>query len=231
MIDRRALARAITLVESDNPAHHDEAKRLLSAMPARARRIGISGAPGVGKSTLIESLGLFLLNHGKHVAVLAIDPSSPVTGGSILGDKTRMPKLSNDSRAFVRPSPSRGVLGGVAHRTADCISLCEAAGFDVVIVETVGVGQSETAVKSMVDIFVLLIQPASGDELQGVKRGIVELADVLVVTKADLEEGRLADETKRQYARAVRKKTPVLKVSALTGEGIEELCRQICVQV
>ena len=229
IIDRRALARAITIVESDNPAHHDEAQRLLSVKHTHARRIGISGAPGVGKSTLIESLGLFLLNQGKHVAVLAIDPSSPITGGSILGDKTRMPKLSNDPRAFVRPSPSRGVLGGVSYKTPETITLCEIAGFDIVIVETVGVGQSETAVNSMVDVFVLLIQPGSGDELQGVKRGIVELADVVVVTKFDLEDGRLADETKRQYTRAVRKKTPVLKVSALTGEGIEALYQQICI--
>ena len=186
--DRRALARAITLVESTRADHRDDAVALLDELlPAtgRSTRVGISGAPGAGKSTFIETLGVHLVDAGHRVAVLAVDPSSARSGGSILGDKTRMEQLSRRAEAFIRPSPSGGTLGGVARRTREAMLVCEAAGFDVVLVETVGVGQSEVAVAGMVDLFVLLLAPGAGDELQGVKRGIVELADLVVVNKAD----------------------------------------------
>jgi len=186
--DRRALARAITLIESVRPDHEAEAEALLAAILPRAGgaiRLGITGAPGVGKSTFIEAFGQHLIAGGKRVAVLAVDPSSRRGGGSILGDKTRMTELSRDQRAFIRPSPAGTTLGGVARRTRESLLLCEAAGFEVVLVETVGVGQSEVAVADMVDMFVLLLGPGGGDELQGIKRGIMELADLVVVTKAD----------------------------------------------
>jgi len=187
---RRALAKAITLVESVKPEHQARAAALLDHLlqhTGKAIRLGITGVPGVGKSTFIEALGLDLIAQGKRVAVLAVDPSSSVTGGSILGDKTRMERLSQDERAFIRPSPSAGSLGGVAEKTREAMLLCEAAGYDVIIVETVGVGQSETAVAGMTDCFVLLQLPNAGDELQAIKKGVVELADIVVFNKADLD--------------------------------------------
>jgi LAO/AO transport system kinase len=232
--DRRALARAITLVESSRADHRADAAAFLDAiLPATgaATRVGISGAPGAGKSTFIEALGMHLVDRGHRVAVLAVDPSSARSGGSILGDKTRMEQLSRRSEAFIRPSPSGGTLGGVARRTREALLVCEAAGFDVVLVETVGVGQSEVAVAGMVDLFVLLLGPGAGDELQGVKRGIVELADLIVVNKADGELLDLARHTAADYAHALHlvRSTDdgsvdrVRTCSALLGEGIDEL--------
>jgi len=232
--DRRALARAITLVESTRPDHRIEADALLTEVTPRAgrsRRVGISGSPGSGKSTLIEALGQRIIDHGQTVAVLAVDPSSTRSGGSILGDKTRMEELTRRPEAFVRPSPTGGTLGGVARRTREAMLLCEAAGFDVVIVETVGTGQSEVAVEGMADCFLVLVAPGAGDELQGIKRGIIELADLVVVTKADGDLRRAADETAGQYASALhllRPKHPewtptVLECSALEGTGVDEL--------
>jgi LAO/AO transport system kinase len=232
--DRRALARAITLVESTRGDHRDDAVALLDELLAStgsARRAGISGAPGAGKSTFIEALGLHLVDRGHQVAVLAVDPTSTRTGGSILGDKTRMEELSRRPEAFIRPSPSGGTLGGVARRTREAMLVAEAAGFDVVLVETVGVGQSEVAVAGMVDVFCLLLAPGAGDELQGVKRGIVELADVVVVNKADGQLADIARHTAADYAHAlhfVRPRTEgwepkVLTCSALLGEGIGDV--------
>ena len=232
--DRRALARAITLVESTRPDHRAEAEELLSAVLPRtggAMRVGVSGSPGAGKSTFIEALGVHLTDHGHRVAVLAVDPSSSVTGGSILGDKTRMEELTRREAAFIRPSPSRGSLGGVARRTREVLLLCEAAGFDVVLVETVGVGQSEVAVAAMVDLFLLLVAPGGGDELQGIKRGIVELADLVVVNKADGALAGAARVAAAEYAAALhlmRPRTPawdprVLSVSSIEGTGIADL--------
>ena len=231
--DRRALARAITLVESTREDDRERAEALLERLTPKAGRsirIGISGAPGVGKSTLIEALGLHLVRSGHKVAVLAVDPSSIRSGGSILGDKTRMAELARADGAFIRPSPAGGTLGGVARRTRDAIPLCEAAGFDVVLVETVGVGQSETTVAEMTDFFILLVQPGGGDELQGIKKGIMEIADLVLVTKAD---GDLAAAAKRAVAdyrhalRLVRPErsgwTPTAEAcSAATGAGIAE---------
>ncbi len=205
--ERRALARAITLIESARPDHRDKATALLEVLrrPARqALRIGLSGTPGVGKSTFVESFGLMLTAKGLRVAVLAVDPSSARSGGSILGDKTRMERLSRDPNAFIRPSPSQTHLGGVARRTREAIELCEAAGFDVVLIETVGVGQSETVVAEMSDVFVLLLAPAGGDELQGVKRGIMEIADLILVNKADGDLKAAATRTCADYAGALR---------------------------
>jgi LAO/AO transport system kinase len=232
--DRRALARAITLVESTRPDHRAEATALLDdVLPStgNAVRIGISGTPGAGKSTFIEALGLHLTDHAHRVAVLAVDPSSTRTGGSILGDKTRMGELTRRDSAFVRPSPTGGTLGGVARRTREAMLLCEAAGFDVVLVETVGVGQSEVAVAGMVDLFVLVLAPGAGDELQGIKRGVVELADIVVVNKADGELASAAKHVAADYGSAlhlVRPRTPgwtprVLLVSAIEGRGVDEL--------
>jgi LAO/AO transport system kinase len=232
--DRRALARAITLVESTREDHQAEGAAVLDELlddTGKAVRVGISGAPGVGKSAFIEVLGLHLVDAGHRVAVLAVDPSSARSGGSILGDKTRMGELVRSDRAFVRPSPSGGGLGGVARRTREAMLLCEAAGFDVIIVETVGVGQSETAVDDMVDVFSLLMAPGGGDELQGIKRGIMELADLVVVNKAD---GALAEAARRaasDYASALRflrRKSPaweprVLTSSAAEGRGVEDV--------
>jgi LAO/AO transport system kinase len=232
--DRRALARAITLVESTRADHRAEAEALLAEVLPRsggAVRVGISGAPGSGKSTFIEALGSYLVAHDHRVAVLAVDPSSTRSGGSILGDKTRMEQLTRSPLAFVRPSPTSGTLGGVARRTREAMLLCEAAGFDVVLVETVGVGQSEVKVAAMVDLFLVLVAPGGGDELQGIKRGIMELADLVVVNKADGELASVAAHTAADYAAAlhlVRPRFPgwtarVLTCSALTGTGIPEV--------
>ena len=232
-IRRRALAKSITLIESTNPQHQEQAQVLLNRIlpdTGRARRIGISGTPGVGKSTFIEAFGLHLIEQGLSVAVLAVDPSSPIRGGSILGDKTRMEKLSRASKAFIRPSPSSGALGGVAQKTRESMLLCEAAGFDVVLVETVGVGQSEYEVASMVDFFMVLMQPNSGDELQGIKRGIMELADALVINKADGDSLKQAERTKQHCENALHLMrgegdwTPeALTCSALTNTGLGEI--------
>jgi LAO/AO transport system kinase len=230
---RRALEQAITLAESTRPDHRLAAEALLASVPAPANtlRIGLSGVPGVGKSTFIEAFGLALIAEGHRVAVLAVDPSSPVTGGAILGDKTRMPRLSTHDSAFVRPSAAGQTLGGVARRTADVIRLVEAAGFDIVLVETVGVGQSETAVHGLVDVFCLLLPPAGGDELQGIKKGIVELADLLVVTKADGDMVAAAGRAVADYRSALHLIAPsglgwqptVLAASALTGAAITDV--------
>ncbi len=235
---RRALARAITLAESSRADHRAEAEALeaeLLAEAGRSVRLGISGVPGVGKSTFIEAFGLHLIDQGHKVAVLAVDPSSKRGGGSILGDKTRMEQLSRASDAFIRPSPTGGTLGGVARRTREAMLLCEAAGFDVIIVETVGVGQSETAVADLVDLFLLLLLPGGGDELQGLKRGIVELADILAINKADGELEAAAGRAAAEYANAVRLlppghegwPPPVLTCSAKTGTGIAEVWAEI----
>jgi LAO/AO transport system kinase len=205
--DRRALARAITLVESTRADHRADALALLETLAKTGRqalRIGLSGTPGVGKSTYLESFGLMLTGQGLRVAVLAVDPSSARSGGSILGDKTRMEQLSRDPNAFIRPSPSQTHLGGVARRTREAVALCEAAGFDVVLIETVGVGQSETVVAQLCDIFVLLMAPAGGDELQGVKRGIMEMADLILVNKADGDLKAAAMRTCADYAGALQ---------------------------
>lgn len=232
--DRGALARGITLVESTREDHQREAQHLLTQLlpqTGNSIRIGITGVPGVGKSTFIESFGLHVIEQGHKVAVLAVDPSSSKTGGSILGDKTRMAGLSQNENAYIRPSPTGGNLGGVARRTREAMLLCEAAGYDVIIVETVGVGQSETEVSNMVDMFVLLLLPGSGDELQGIKKGIVELADLIVVNKAD---GDLLAQSKRvrsDYSAALRMLHPAhngwqpkaMTCSALHGDGIAEV--------
>lgn len=232
--DRRALARAVTLVESTRADHRAQAAALLDhlrGLGRQALRIGLSGTPGVGKSTFIEAFGMKLTGAGLKVAVLAVDPSSTRSGGSILGDKTRMERLSREKNAFIRPSPSAAALGGVARRTREAISLCEAAGFDVVLIETVGVGQSETMVAQMCDLFVLLLAPAGGDELQGVKRGIMEMADMILINKADGELKSTAIRTVSDYAGALRllRKRPqdpddfpkALAVSAVEGEGLQ----------
>ena len=205
--DRRALSRAITLVESRREDHRAQAADLLDQLrgqSSQAIRIGLSGTPGVGKSTFIESFGMMLIDQGLRVAVLAVDPSSARSGGSILGDKTRMDRLSREKNAFIRPSPSQSHLGGVARRTREAIELCEAAGFDVVLIETVGVGQSETVVAEMSDLFILLMAPAGGDELQGVKRGIMEMADMILVNKADGDLKPAAMRTCADYSGALR---------------------------
>jgi LAO/AO transport system kinase len=232
--DRRALARGITLVESTRPDHRRRAETLVERLlpeTGRGVRIGISGVPGVGKSSFIEAFGQYVISQGHRVAVLAIDPSSQRTGGSILGDKTRMEGLSRRPEAFIRPSPAGATLGGVARRSREAMLLCEAAGFDVILVETVGVGQSETAVADMVDLFLLLLLPGGGDELQGIKKGIVELADLVVVNKADgalLEAASLAVAEYRHALTLLRPatgdwRTPVLSCSARTGAGIDEV--------
>lgn len=241
--DRRALARAITLVESTRADHRAEAEALLDAVLPKtggSLRIGISGAPGVGKSTFIEAFGLELIARGKRPAVLAVDPSSRLSGGSILGDKTRMAELARHEKAFIRPSPAGfgadGLgFGGIARRSREALLLCEAAGFDPVLVETVGVGQSETAVAEMTDMFLLLLMPAGGDDLQGIKRGIMELADLVLVNKSDGALEAVAGRTAADYANALRLMQPryrawnaeVLRCSALTGTGIPEICNRI----
>ncbi|MHA6265114.1 methylmalonyl Co-A mutase-associated GTPase MeaB [Arenibacterium sp. CAU 1754] len=233
--DRRALARAITLVESQREDHRAQAAQLLDHLARSGRialRIGLSGTPGVGKSTFIESFGMMLIAKGLRVAVLAVDPSSTRSGGSILGDKTRMDRLSREPNAFIRPSPSQTHLGGVARRTREAVALCEAAGFDVVLIETVGVGQSETVVAEMSDLFLLLLAPAGGDELQGVKRGIMEMADLILVNKADGDLKPTAMRTCADYAGALRllRKRPqdppgypkAMMVSAVQETGLAE---------
>ncbi len=204
--NRRALAKAITLVESQLALHREQAQHIIESLlpyTGNSIRIGISGIPGVGKSTFIEIFGLYLVEQGKRVAVLAVDPSSPIAGGSILGDKTRMEELSRNSNAFIRPSPTAGALGGVAQKTRETMLLCEAAGYDVILVETVGVGQSEHEVAGMVDFFMVLMLPNAGDELQGIKKGILELADALVINKADGESINLAKQTQQHYENAM----------------------------
>ncbi|MFI7415993.1 methylmalonyl Co-A mutase-associated GTPase MeaB [Nonomuraea sp. NPDC049684] len=233
---RTWIARAITLVESTRPDHMALAQRLLvelTPLSGRARRVGVSGVPGVGKSTFIDALGTYLTGQGHQVAVLAVDPSSTRTGGSILGDKTRMARLSTDPAAFIRPSPTSGTLGGVTKATREAMVVVEAAGFDVVLVETVGVGQSETAVADMVDTFLLLTLARTGDQLQGIKKGVLELADVIAVNKADGEYELAARKAARELAGALRMlrsdagPPPVLTCSGLTGDGLEELWRRI----
>lgn len=232
--DRALLSRAITLAESRLPEDQELAQKLLVTISARtggAIRLGLTGVPGAGKSTMIETLGLWLLARGHQVAVLVIDPSSSRTGGSILGDKTRMPRLSLAERAYIRPSPSTGVLGGVAWRTREAMLLCEAAGFDVVIVESVGVGQSEAELAEIVDTLCLLLVPGAGDELQGIKRGIVELADMIVVNKADGDRVNAAKRAAGDYRHALRMlpaatadwDTPVLTLSSRDGTGLSEV--------
>ena len=232
--DRAALARAITLVESKRSADRPAARALLDALmerTGRAVRVGITGVPGVGKSTAIDALGAFLIGRGHRVAVLAVDPSSSRTGGAILGDKTRMARLATDPAAFVRPSPSSGTLGGVAARTREAMLLCEAAGFDVILVETVGVGQSETAVADLTDTFLVLALPGAGDELQGIKKGIIELADIIAVNKADGPGGERAAAAAAEYRTALSILVPagalwvppVLLVSGLAETGLDAL--------
>ena len=235
--DRLALAKAITLIESSRSDHRAAAQELLGRLlpkTGHSIRIGISGVPGVGKSTFIERFGLLLLSLGKRVAVLAVDPSSPVAGGSILGDKTRMEVLSRSSDAFIRPSPAGRTLGGVAQRTRETLLLCEAAGFDVILVETVGVGQSEHQVAGMVDFFMLLMLPGGGDELQGIKKGILELADALVINKADGDSKALAAQAQQHYQNALHLLsnpsfwTPkVVTCSALEDQGIDSIWTMI----
>ncbi len=236
--DRRLLSRCITLVESSLPAHQEAARRILGALlphTGKAVRLGITGVPGVGKSTFIEALGRRLVAQGRRVAVLAVDPTSVRSGGSVMADKTRMERLSREANAFIRPSPSGGTLGGVARKTRETMLVCEAAGFDVVLVETVGVGQSETAVAAMVDFFLVLLLAGAGDEIQGIKRGVLELADALAVTKADGDNRPRAEHAARVYASALRLlqpsspswEPPVLLCSALEGHGIAEIWQTV----
>ncbi len=236
--DRRALARAITLVESTRSDHRRDAEELIDHVMAAtggAARIGISGAPGAGKSTFIEAFGMHQIDRGRRVAVLAVDPSSRRTGGSILGDKTRMERLARQPEAFIRPSPAGTTLGGIARRSREVLLLCEAAGFDLVLVETVGVGQSELAVADMTDLFVLLVSPGTGDELQGIKRGIMELADLVVVTKADGDLAAAARHSVADHKRALQLLRPphpgvepaVVAVSSTEGTGIDTVADRL----
>ena len=231
---RRAMAKAITLLESTHPESFEQGQDLLESLlpyAGKSLRIGITGVPGVGKSTFIEAFGLFLIEQGHRVAVLAVDPSSPLTGGSIMGDKTRMNELAQQQDAFIRPSPSSGILGGVARKTRETVLICEAAGYDIVIVETVGVGQSETLVASMVDFFLLLMLPNAGDELQGIKKGILELADLVVINKSDGEQESLAKTAQAKYRKALHflsstktSWTPqILRCSALEKRGMDSV--------
>jgi LAO/AO transport system kinase len=235
---RAALARAITLIESRRSDHQASARELVQMLlpeTGKAIRVGITGSPGVGKSTTIDALGTYLIETGHKVAVLAVDPSSARSGGSILGDKTRMARLSAADHAYIRPSPSSGTLGGVAAKTREAMLLCEAAGFDVVLVETVGIGQSETAVCDMTDFFLALMLPGGGDELQGIKKGLVELADMIAINKADGDNLKRANTTAADYRSALRILTPrsehwhppVVTYSALTGKGIAELWQKV----
>lgn len=236
--DRQRLARALTLIESQNPTHRDQADSVLRALlphTGGSWRIGVTGLPGVGKSTTIESLGIKLIDDGHRVAVLAVDPTSSVSGGSILGDKTRMTELSTHANAYVRPSPTSGALGGVTHATREAILVCEAAGFDIVLVETVGVGQSEITVASMVDFFLVMLLPGAGDELQGLKKGVLEIADMIAINKADGDNAPKAAATAADYRAALNILTPkvpewsppVITLSGLTGEGLDTLWEKI----
>ncbi len=236
--DRVVLARTITLIESNSHVHNETAQKVLKKIlpdTGESLRIGITGVPGAGKSTFIESLGLYLISKGHKVAVLAIDPSSTVTKGSILGDKTRMENLARQENCFIRPSPSGGTLGGVARKTRETMLVCEAAGYDVILIETVGVGQSETTVRSMVDFFLLLMIAGAGDELQGIKKGVIELADALLINKADGDNKQKALLAKTDFSMALHYiqhatrgwKTEVYICSALNGEGITEIWNEI----
>ena len=232
--DRAALARGITLIESKRPDHQAAARSLVQAVlpfTGRAIRLGVTGVPGVGKSTTIDTLGMRLIGEGRKVAVLAVDPTSSRTGGAILGDKTRMARLSVERDAFIRPSPAGRTLGGVASRTREAMLLCEAAGFDVVMVETVGIGQSETAVADMTDFFLVLLLPGGGDELQGIKKGVIELADMIAINKADGDSLGRARKTAAEYSIALNLltadgaswKPPVILISGLNDEGLDSL--------
>ena len=236
--NRRIVAKTITLIESSLPSHQEKAKTIVDALlphTGKAVRIGITGVPGVGKSTYIESFGMQLVKQGHRVAVLAVDPSSSKSGGSIMGDKTRMERLSLEQQAFIRPSPSSGTLGGVARRTRETMIVCEAAGFDIIIVETVGVGQSETTVASMVDFFLVLMLAGAGDEQQGIKKGVLELADAIAINKADGNNIEHAKKAKIEYEKALNLLTPsskiwsppVLTCSAVTLDGIDEIWQTI----
>lgn len=237
--DRATLARAITLIESKRDDHRKQAHQLVQELlpqTGKAIRIGITGSPGVGKSTTIDALGSYLTEKGHKVAVLAVDPSSTRTGGSILGDKTRMARLSADDNAFIRPSPSSGTLGGVAAKTRETMLLCEAAGYDVILVETVGIGQSETTVAGMTDFFLVLMLPGAGDELQGIKKGVVELADMIAVNKADGDNIKRAKQAAAEYQAALHIlkpatehwSPPVVTYSALTGDGLSMIWQTVC---
>lgn len=236
--DRNLLARTITLIESNSEQHQSTAQAVLKKLlphSGNSLRIGITGVPGAGKSTLIEVLGLYLIKQGHKVAVLAVDPSSSVTKGSILGDKTRMEKLSREKNCFIRPSPSSGTLGGVTRKSRETILVCEAAGFDVILIETVGVGQSEITVRSMVDFFLLVMIAGAGDELQGIKKGVIEIADALLVNKADGENKKKAEIARAEYSNALHYLQPATKgwvskahtCSAITGEGISDIWKVI----
>jgi LAO/AO transport system kinase len=236
--DRSILARTITLIESNFPAHFEKAQAVLTQLlphTGQSIRVGITGMPGAGKSTLIESLGILLTDQGHYVAVLAVDPTSSVTGGSILGDKTRMEQLSQKPNAYIRPSPTGGILGGVARKSRETMLVCEAAGFDVILIETVGTGQSEITVRSMVDFFLLILITGAGDELQGIKKGVVEIADAVVINKADGDNQIRAQATRTDYNRALHYLAPsttgwstqAYTASALTGTGVPEIWQVI----